>query len=436
MASVYRQKNDLVVIDFIAPDGARKYLRVGRLALDSAKSIATRVEQIVEARTLGEPVGRDLAAWIRGLEPRLRDKLAAVGLVAAQERSTLVAFVDAYIARGRKEDGKPAKPNTITVWKRTRRYLCAFFGEDKQLQAITKGDVKDFVAFLRTKQLDAIGNTTRKALGDETIRRTCGHAFQFLQDAVDRELLEKNPFKDADRATSSGNGRRQQFITREIANKVLEALPDAQWRLLFALSRFAGLRCPSEHLCLRWQDINLAAGRMIITSPKTEHHEGKESRIVPIFPELRPYLEEALDLAANGEEYAITRYRRSNANLRTALIRFIRRAGLEPWPKLFNNLRSSCQTELEEHFPSHVVCAWLGNSERIAREHYLQVTDAHFERAIRSGAQGSMAEMGGKDGKAREPKSRNTAISSTNGRISTGRGGTRTPDLLGVIQAL
>ena len=27
----------------------------------------------------------------------------------------------------------------------------------------------------------------------------------------------------------------------------------------------------------------------------------------------------------------------------------------------------------------HVVCAWIGNSEAVAREHYLQVTDAHFE---------------------------------------------------------
>src|SRR5436190_2021364 len=56
-------------------------------------------------------------------------------------------------------------------------------------------------------------------------------------------------------------------------------------------------------------------------------------------------------------------------------------AGLERWPRLFHNLRASRQTELSEDFPSHVVCAWLGNSEDIAREHYLKVTDAHFEKA-------------------------------------------------------
>ena len=32
-------------------------------------------------------------------------------------------------------------------------------------------------------------------------------------------------------------------------------------------------------------------------------------------------------------------------------------------------------------FPSHVVTAWLGNSERIAEKHDLQVLDSHFDRA-------------------------------------------------------
>ena len=49
---------------------------------------------------------------------------------------------------------------------------------------------------------------------------------------------------------------------------------------------------------------------------------------------------------------------------------------------MWHNLRSSCQTELTETFPSHVVTAWLGNSERIAEKHYLQVLDSHFAKAV------------------------------------------------------
>ena len=54
---------------------------------------------------------------------------------------------------------------------------------------------------------------------------------------------------------------------------------------IFSLARFGGLRTPSEMLLLRWADVDWERGRLLIRSPKTEHHEGKDSRLVPIFPE-------------------------------------------------------------------------------------------------------------------------------------------------------
>jgi hypothetical protein len=82
-------------------------------------------------------------------------------------------------------------------------------------------------------------------------------------------------------------------------------------------------------------------------------------------------------------EPVITRYRSSAVNLRTELDRAIKRAGLEPWPKRFQNLRSTRETELtDQGFPQHVVCAWLGNSPKVAHKHYLQVTPAHFAAAL------------------------------------------------------
>ena len=64
----------------------------------------------------------------------------------------------------------------------------------------------------------------------------------------------------------------------------------AQWRILFALSRSGGLRYPAEHLLLRWGDIESERNRMTVHRTKTEHHLGKESRVVPLFPELRECL--------------------------------------------------------------------------------------------------------------------------------------------------
>ncbi len=174
---------------------------------------------------------------------------------------------------------------------------------------------------------------------------------------------------------------RQHFIDRDVIRRVIDAAPDAEWRLLIALSRYGGLRCPSEHMALTWADVDWDRGRVRVPSSKTEHLPGGDHRFIPLFPELRPYLTDAMELAEPGAVHVITRYRRPNQNLRTQLLRIIDRSGERGWPKLWHNLRSSRQTELEEQFPTHVVCAWLGNSEAVARAHYLQVRDAHFDRA-------------------------------------------------------
>ena len=60
---------------------------------------------------------------------------------------------------------------------------------------------------------------------------------------------------------------------------------------------------------LRWDDVNWAEEKITIHSPKTEHHEGGASRVIPIFPELRPYLDAVWDAAEPGAEFVITRYR-------------------------------------------------------------------------------------------------------------------------------
>ena len=103
--------------------------------------------------------------------------------------------------------------------------------------------------------------------------------------------------------------------------------------------------------------------------------------MVPIFHELLPLLRAAFDAAPEGAVYLVPRCRQADVNLRTGLLRILSRASVEPWPKLFVNLRATCETELSEHYPTRVVVKWLGNSEAVARKHYLQVTDNHYRRA-------------------------------------------------------
>jgi integrase len=368
MASVSRDPNGRRVIQFVAGDGKRKSIRLGKVSQRIAEEIKVRVEALNAALLSGCPLDNDTARWVSRIGDDLAAKLAAVGLIPERASARLGDFLDAYI--NRRSD---VKPNTLRNLKAGKTHLVEFFGADKLLRDISPGDADAWLLWLRE----------RYASG--TAGRAVKRAKQFFRAAVRSRLIGSNPFEDV-KAPSQANDARQFFVTRETAAKILDACPDAEWRLLFALSRFGGLRCPSEHLLLTWADVDWERGRFRATSPKTEHHEGKAERWVPIFPELRPYLEEAFELAPEGAVHVINRYRDANQNLRTQLHRIIRRAGLEPWPKLFHNLRASRETELAAEYPLHVVCAWIGNSATIAQRHYLQVTDEDFRRAAGSAA--------------------------------------------------
>jgi hypothetical protein len=52
---------------------------------------------------------------------------------------------------------------------------------------------------------------------------------------------------------------------------------------------------------------------MTVTSPKTKHHEGRETRVVPIFPELAPVLATAFEAADEGAVYVIGGHLREKA---------------------------------------------------------------------------------------------------------------------------
>ncbi len=367
MASISRGPNGRRIIQFKGVDGARKTLRLGKVTQRAAEAVKLRVEMILSAQLTGHALDDETARWLAGLDREMNEKLAAVGLTERREHTTLKAFIDDYV-----ESRSDIKDRSVSRIREAGEKLVACFGAEKRLRDFTLADGAKFRQWLLSK-----------GLAENTVRRNCGRAKQFFKAAIRQKLVTENPFGDLVSAVRA-NTARMRFIDRDMSAKVLEACPNAEWRLIFALSRFGGVRCPSETLSIRWTDVDWKHERIRVPSPKTEHIEGKESRLIPLFPELRPHLEAARAEAEPGVEYLITRYRSVRQNLATQFERIVCRAGIEPWPKLFQNLRSTRETELMETYPSHVVCAWIGNSESVAQKHYLQITDEHFAKAIRA----------------------------------------------------
>lgn len=385
MACINREPNGRKTIQFVGSDGKRHSVRLGKASQKTAESAKVRVEALLGAKLTGLPIDQDTATWVaQQVDPILRRRLAAAGLLPEtiilddqqRDESTLAGFLRSYIdGRGR------IKPNTKRNFDQSFKYLTRHFGPSRRLADISAGDADQW----REAML-------ADGLSEATISREVKRARQFFRAAMRRKLIAENPFVDLP-SPAQVNETRQFFVSRDMADAVLQACPDNEWRLIFALARYGGLRMPSEALALTWSDIDWERERMTIRSPKTAHHKSGGVRQVPIFPELRPHLDAVWFEPDREGQFVISRYRDANQNMRTQLNRIIRRAGLEPWPKTFQNCRSTRETELAADYPLHVVVAWIGNSAAVAQAHYLQVTDADFERGAR-GAEKSGAESG------------------------------------------
>ena len=359
------------------PDGARKTVYHGNAELTAAETVKRKIQHIVDGIGFRGEVDPDIPRWL-ALHPKLAAKLAKVGLVseagAAQKGGAkLAAFVDRYIA------GQPdVKPNTVRTWEQTRELLVEHFGAGKRLAAINELDAKGFHKWLSSvKNVD----TGERRFSNATVTKHTSNARQFFAAAVDARLISANPFRGIKLGRRS-NKARQRFIDRETIERVLDGCPDPEFRLVIALSRYGGLRIPSELEGLLWQHVDRQRGRILVTSPKTERYDGGANREVPLYPDLLPYIDAWWDACPEGCEHVIGSNRGTEAAWRTRMYKLLQRLGIPAWPKVFHNMRASSQTELEERFPSHVVCQWMGNSESVAREHYLQTTDDHFAQAI------------------------------------------------------
>src|SRR5262249_7295566 len=135
MASISTAPGGRRIIQFVAGDGKRKSIRLGKVSQRIAEEIRVKVEALVAAAVARLSWDTETARWVAGLAPVLADKLAAVGLIPRRQvapGARLREFLDAYAA-GRTD----AKSSTVTAMRTGAERLVAYFGADRELGAIT-----------------------------------------------------------------------------------------------------------------------------------------------------------------------------------------------------------------------------------------------------------------------------------------------------------
>ena len=338
----------------------------GRMAQDFKRHVA----ELLRAKKGNVQPDSHAASWLDGLEGSYRDKLVSFGLASplnskafGPEDRKLKGFLGRYVA-----DMPAATDRTKNNYQQAANWLTKYLGDDTDLASITRADLSNWQKELKAAKLAL---STR----NKHVQR-CKTMFRY---AVDSRIIRESPacaLKEEKQPTRVDRSK-QQFVNRELSTRVLDGLPNVQWRLIFSLLRFQGFR-RHEVFGLEWSHIDWASSRMQL------HHSLKTGyRECPIFPETLPYLREAFEQAPAGATKVI-QWAGSEDSLTTLLRkRILAIVGPEAWPKACQQLRSTRRTELDERFPAYVIDDWLGHDERVARQHYSQITPEHWADATR-----------------------------------------------------
>ncbi len=354
-------------------DGKRRSVYFSRsINKKDAITVRNQYDRVHEAQKLGQPLDVKTQEWLCQQDEEILGKLATLQLYdltkSSTGKKTVGGWCEFYVENyGHKHETKRKLRNVAEK-------LVAFFGAERLLHDVTRGEATRFFIQLYTAKADGGFGLARNS----TAARHLGVCRQFWNAAIEEEIITSNPFQNRKlSARVKTNKERHFYVAPDLSQQVFDAMPNLVWQLRWTLMRYQGLRVPSEMNELRWGDIDWDGGKILIHSPKTAHIEDKDSRLAGIMSEVLPLLEQQFEMVDEGAEFVLPRM--AHKNYRKFFLKYLDRAGIKPWPALFNNLRKSAVTDAHDWLPPHVCDSWFGHSETIFKDHYAQVTEEHFK---------------------------------------------------------
>ncbi len=341
-----------------AGDRPRQTVWLGKASKCDARERQVLVERLAAAWTPEGTMHERLAEVLRALPPRIHGKLVRVGLAAPLVAPmTLGELTTKFKAR------TDVKKQTLAAYNQTLNSLLLHFGSQRLVKSITN---QDAITWRNSIALEPLSVATQ---GKRARVAKC-----LFNTAKKLKLIADNPFAGVHEG-SQVNASRIRYVARDKVSVALQHCSDPRLRALLALARFGGLRVPSEPAWLRWSDWSACKTSLQVYAPKTD-----STRVVPVCPELQQALEDLRETLSPAEPKMFPRLDGS-ANLRTPLLRLLARAKLETWPKLWQNLRSSCSNDWAREFGAAAESEWSGHSVQVAVAHYLRPSRHDFERA-------------------------------------------------------
>lgn len=326
---------------------------------------------LLEAKRIDIPVSPETTDWLKTLSDRDHKKLEKHGLIGRRQdpgHDRLFGLCELWLSN------RDVEPSSAEVYGRTIQNLQICFPHDPYVARMSRDDGNTFWVYLNERGSLRTGGP----LADTTATKRICTAREILSLGMKLRLVDENPFaKQRSWKFAETTEQNKVEVRREWISAVLEICPDPEFRLIICLARYAGMRIPSEPLVLKWSDVLWDRNRLMLDQAKTK------PRVMPLFPEVRQALEELFESLPDGaSDDIIVNYRGITGTAwRNRLERLLRQAGILQWPRLWHNMRATCESELFAKHPPHVVCEWLGNSVRVAVKNYTRAMDADFDSA-------------------------------------------------------
>ena len=385
MATIRRTKDGKYSVRFRDHTGKLREL-YGYVKKPTAMEHGAKLDRCIALLKRGDEFDPRLQSWLDDLPDVMYDKLARWKIVKVRIHAGTLAELIAIFVTGEKSKGM--KPNTIRNYHQVGNHLIQYFGAARPVNMISEKAAHEFYEEYTRKYRPGTWGKNIK-----TVK-------QFFRHAVKLEWIKKSPFESL-KGTNVTDTDRFFLVTNEIFSQVLAHCRNSQERLILVLGRYGGLRIPQELQFMEWDDFHASEGFFIVKTPKKEKKANQDrgiftdyaTRRVPLFPEIaeafQEYYEDFPDRGPRllfSEDSTLPLSLRvvvTTQGLTSRLKKIVRRAGLTIWPKPFQNLRSTRETELINNFgfPIQEVTKWLGNSPTVAVKHYIQASPAIFKQA-------------------------------------------------------
>lgn len=224
---------------------------------------------------------------------------------AAYEAMPALAIADgwaAYEASGRRK-ANAASGETLAIYEtwyeRFAKYMRERHPDVVELRGVTAVMAREFVKTLEARMSGVSINRviTLFAKVWNTLSKDDRDKSPEGKDPTKwMARLGMNPWVDVERYENVGHTRRE--LTVEELGRVVSSL-DGEWRLLFALGIYTGLRL-GDCATLEWGMVDLVRGRLMVEPRKTRRYTRGRRILIPLAPALAGMLAEARGRVGDG----------------------------------------------------------------------------------------------------------------------------------------